>query len=104
MPKTVADDYRERAAKCEEAAEQERKLLEAELFSLDAQVRHFERIRDRLAAVGKDGVAHRKMQARRDEIGDAKAAGIRRLVAAGLLTINSNLVGCSRGRSAVGLP
>ena len=43
--------------------------VKAIIGALDAQVRHFDRIRDRLAAVGKDGVAHyRKMQARRDEI------------------------------------
>jgi hypothetical protein len=60
---------------------QERKLLEAELFGLDAQARHFGRIRDRLAAAGKDGVAHyRKMQARRDEI----SATLKRLGSVGL--------------------
>ncbi len=48
---------------------QERKLLEAELFSLNMQVRNFGRIRDRLSAAGKDGDAYyRNIQARRDQI------------------------------------
>jgi hypothetical protein len=33
----------------------ERKLLEAELLSIDMQVRNFGRVRDRLSAAGKDG-------------------------------------------------
>jgi hypothetical protein len=58
-----------RAPEVEITALQERKLLEAELFSLDAQVRNFGRIRDRLSSGGKDVAAHyRTMQARRDEI------------------------------------
>ena len=70
-----------RAPEVDTTGLQERKLLEAELFSLDAQVRHFDRIRDQLAAVGKDGVAHyRKMQARRDEI----SATLKRLGSVGL--------------------
>lgn len=60
---------------------QERKLLEAELFSLDAQARHFGRIRDRLAVGGNDSVAHlRQMQARRDELSQT----LRRLGSVGL--------------------
>lgn len=48
---------------------QKLKLLEAQLLSLDAQVRNFERIRDRLTDVGKDGAAYYgKIQARREEI------------------------------------
>jgi hypothetical protein len=48
---------------------QQRKLLEAELFSLDAQIRNFGRIRDRLSAAGKDGTSfYRDMGARRDQI------------------------------------
>jgi hypothetical protein len=48
---------------------QERKLLEAELFSLDLQARQFGRIRDRLEAYGKDATAqYRTTLARRDEI------------------------------------
>lgn len=48
---------------------QERKLLEAELLSLDMQVRNFGRLRDRLSAVGQDGNAYyRTIQARRDQI------------------------------------
>jgi hypothetical protein len=47
----------------------ERILLEARLLGLDAQVRNFGRVRDRLAAVGKDGAAYYKtIQARRDEV------------------------------------
>lgn len=48
---------------------QERKLLEAELFSLDLRARQFGRIRDRLEAYGKDATAqYCTMLARRDEI------------------------------------
>src|SRR6266481_1427172 len=47
----------------------ERKLLEAELLSIDMQVRNFGRVRDRLSAAGKDGDAHyRTIQKRRDQI------------------------------------
>ncbi len=46
-----------------------RKYLEAELFSLDGQVRAFDRIRDRLAADGKDPLAfYRQLQARREKL------------------------------------
>jgi hypothetical protein len=48
---------------------QERKLLEAELFSIDMQVRNFGQVRDRLSAAGKDADAYyRNMQARRDQV------------------------------------
>ena len=48
---------------------QGRKLLEAELFSIDMQVRNFGQVRDRLSAAGKDGDAYyRNMQARRDQV------------------------------------
>ena len=48
---------------------QQRKLLEAELFSLNAQIRNFGRIRDRLSTTGKDGTSfYRDMEARRDQI------------------------------------
>jgi hypothetical protein len=48
---------------------QERKLLEAELLSLDMQVRNFGRLRDRLSGAGKDADAsYRTIQARRDQI------------------------------------
>lgn len=48
---------------------QEQELLEAELFSLDAQVRNFGRLRDRFAATGGDASAfYRDLQARRDKI------------------------------------
>src|SRR5262245_61694970 len=51
---------------------EKRKLLEAQQLSLDAQVRNFGRIRDRLAAAGKDGAAYYgQIQARRDEISKA---------------------------------
>jgi hypothetical protein len=50
------------------------KLLEAQLLSLDAQVRNFGCIRDQLTADGQDaGAYYRKIQARRDEI--TKALG-----------------------------
>jgi hypothetical protein len=46
-----------------------RKRLETELFSLDGQVRGFDRIRERLAATGKDpSVFYRQLQARREKI------------------------------------
>jgi hypothetical protein len=48
---------------------QERKLLEAELFSIDMQVRNFGKVRDRLSAAGKDAdTFYRNMQARRDQV------------------------------------
>ena len=48
---------------------QQRKLLEAELFSLNAQICNFGRIRDRLSTTGKDGTSfYRDMEARRDQI------------------------------------
>jgi hypothetical protein len=47
----------------------ERKRLEAELFSLDGQVRRFDRIRERLVAAGKDPAEfHREFQARREKL------------------------------------
>lgn len=58
-----------REPEVEIAGLQERKLLEAELFSLDLQARQFGRIRDRLEAYGKDATAqYRTMLSRRDEI------------------------------------
>lgn len=45
---------------------QERKLLEAQLFTIDAQTRNFSQIRDALSAAGQDSEAfYRKTQARR---------------------------------------
>jgi hypothetical protein len=47
----------------------ERKRLEAELFSLDGQVRSFGRIRDRLTAAGKDPSAYyRELATRREKL------------------------------------
>lgn len=46
-----------------------RKRLEAELFSVDGQVRTFNRIRERLSAAGKDPSAfYRQLQARREKL------------------------------------
>jgi hypothetical protein len=60
-----------------------RKLLEAQLLSLDAQLRNFGRIGDRLAAAGRDGAAlYRRMLARRDEL----STDLKKLVSGGLLT------------------
>jgi hypothetical protein len=51
---------------------EKRKLLEAQLLSLDAQVRNFGRIRDRFVAYGQDSAAYyKKVQGRRDEIARA---------------------------------
>jgi hypothetical protein len=48
---------------------QELKLLEVELFSLDAQIRNFGPRRDRLSAAGKDAtVYYREMEARRTKV------------------------------------
>ena len=45
----------------------ERKLLEAELLTLDKQIRNFGQLRDRFSAVGGDANAYyRKVQARTD--------------------------------------
>jgi hypothetical protein len=47
----------------------ERKLLEAELLTLDKQIRNFGQLRDRFSAVGGDANAYyRKVQARRLQI------------------------------------
>jgi hypothetical protein len=55
---------------------QKRKRFEAELFSLDTQIRNFAQLRDRLSATGKDGDAfYRKLLARRDQI----AAGLKQV-------------------------
>jgi len=63
-----------------------RKLLEAQLLSLEAQMRNFGRIRDRLGGSGKDGTAYYgKLQARRDEVSKA----LKKLACGGPLPIAS---------------
>ena len=47
----------------------ERKRLEAELFSLESQLRNFQQLREQLTASGKDATAfYRQLQARREKL------------------------------------
>ncbi len=67
MEKTQNTSYN--APEVDDSPLQQRRLLEAEAFSLDAQMREFGPIRERLSAHAKDPSAHyRTMLARRDEI------------------------------------
>ena len=61
--------HRYRPPEVEASEMLKRKGLEAELFSLDGQVRGFDRIRERLASGGKDpSVFYRQLQARREKL------------------------------------
>lgn len=63
-----------RASKVDIAGLKDRKLLEAQLLTADAQLRNFGRLRERLSASGQDPTAlYRALQTRRDQL--ASAAG-----------------------------
>ena len=70
----MSEETSSRGSKVDLAGLKDRKLLEAQLRAVDAQLRNFGRLRERLSASGQDPTAlYRALQTRRDQLASAAA-------------------------------